>query len=782
MTLHLRKSPVALALMCALPWIASAQQGIALRMQTTITPLPDSKSDVPAPLYMEGERLQGTTERETEASGNARARSRGQAFAADWMRFDQRTNELTAIGNVHLEQGAYVVDGVRLRYDLDTERGVMEDARYAVNPRATGNLPIAAPAPLTAPVVTPFGAPAGRPPRQVSGRGAAQRVLFEGPGLFRAQQASFTTCEPGNDGWQMRAEDLDLYRDKGMGVARHAKVDFHGVPSFYTPYFSFPLHNERKSGFLAPHYGTSSTSGVEFSVPYFFNLAPNYDLTVTPRVMLRRGVQLRNEFRYLQPDYRGTFNYEALPNDRLADTSRQLLTLKHSQTLWNSWTAAVDATKVSDDRYFTDLSNSVGLTSQSNLTRQVSLSRGGVWGDGGTYGFSALVQGWQTLQNDPLVPLVAPYSRKPQLTLTAQRLDTLGTDFNFEGSYSQFDHPTLVRGKRIMAYPSLSLPLQTAAAYFTPKAGLHMTRYFIDPKTSALPDASRVLPIFSATTGLNFERNTNLFGNAYTQTLEPTAYYVYIPNRNQNNLPNFESGLQDINFATIFSENQFSGNDRINDANQLTLGVRSRLIQPSSGTEWLRVGLAQRYYFKPQEVTLPDVPPRSNQSSRSDLLAAVSGTVAPHLTADVGWQFNTDERRSARSNIALRYQPQQGKLLNLAYRQNVSSNIRQVDISGQWPVANGWNTVARWNYSMQDQRLLEGLAGLEYDGGCYRFRFVAHRVSTATTRSNTAFFLELELNGLTSVGSNSLDLLRRNIAGYWRADPRAARPNEYSVP
>ncbi len=778
MTFHLRKTPVALALMCALPWTAHAQQGLRLRLQPTITALPDGKSDTPAPLYMEADRMHGYTEREIEASGNAHARSRGQAFAADWMRYDQRSNEVTAIGNVHFEQGAYTADGLRLRYDLNTDRGVMENVRYGVNPRETGNLPIA----VSAPVGTAASAAPGVPARAIEGRGVAERVLFEGPGVFHAKKASFTTCEPGNDGWQMRAEDLQLYRDKGVGVARNAKVDFHGVPAFYTPYFSFPLHNERKSGFLAPHYGTSTTSGVEFSVPYFFNLAPNYDLTVTPRAMVKRGLQLRNDFRYLQPTYRGQVTYELMPNDRLADTSRQLFKLQHTQTLWNTWTAAVDVTRVSDDRYFTELASSVGLTSQTNLTRQASLSRGGVWGNGGTYGFTAQVQGWQTLQTDPQVPLVPPYSRLPHLALAAQRLDTLGGDFNFEGSYTQFDHPTLATGKRVVAYPSLTLPLQTAAAYFTPKAGLHVTRYFMDSKRSTLADASRVVPIVSATTGLNFERNTRLFGNGYTQTLEPTAYYVYIPNRNQDSLPNFESGLQDINFATIFSENQFSGSDRINDANQLTLGARSRLINPDTGVELLRVGLAQRYYFKPQEVTLPGVPARSNQSSRSDLLAVLSGTVAPHLTADVGWQFNTDERRTARSNVVMRYQPQQGKLLNLAYRQNTSTSIRQVDVSGQWPLANRWKVLGRWNFSVQDRRMLEGLAGMEYDGGCYAFRVVAHRLSTATATSNTSFFIELELNGLTSVGSNSLDLLRRNVTGYWRADPRAARPDEYNVP
>ena len=503
-------------------------------MQTTITALPDTKSGTQAPLYMEADRMHGHSERETEASGNARARSRGQAFAADWMRYDQVSNELTAIGNVHFEQGAYTADGLRLRYDLNTDHGVMEDVRYAVNPRETGNLPIAVRAPAPAPLAPPppSGARARAPARAIEGRGVAERVLFEGPGVFHAKKASFTTCEPGNDGWQMRAEDLALYRDKGVGVARHAKVDFHGVPAFYTPYFSFPLHNERKSGFLTPHYGTSTAGGLEVSVPYYFNLAPNYDLTVTPREMVKRGLQLRNEFRYLQSSYRGVLTYEFMPSDRLADTSRQLFKLQHTQTLWNGWTGAIDVTKVSDDRYFTELSSSVGLTSQTYLTRQASLSRGGVWGNGGTYGFTALVQGWQTLQTDPLVPLTPPYSRLPQLTLAAQRLDTLGGDFNFEGSYTQFDHPTLVTGKRVVAYPSLSLPLQTAAAYLTPKVGLHMTRYFIDPKSSTLADASRVMPILSATTGLNFERSTKLFGNAYTQTLEPTAYYVYISNRN----------------------------------------------------------------------------------------------------------------------------------------------------------------------------------------------------------------------------------------------------------
>jgi LPS-assembly protein len=727
--------------------------------------VPDNKAGKPAPIYMEADRVQGFGDRETEASGNSRARSRGQAFTSDWMRFDHRYNELTAIGNVHFEQGAFTVDGPRLRYDLDTERGVMEGARYLISPRATGNLPTAS----------------GAAP-SFNGRGTAERILFEGPGQFHAQRANFTTCEPGDNAWNIRTEDLQIYHDKGVGVARNATVEFKNVPFFYSPYFSFPLHQERKSGFLAPRYGSSSNSGFEVSAPYFWNMAPNYDLTVTPRVLSKRGLQLRNDFRYLQPTYRGEFHYEILPSDRVYDGTRQLFTMKHTHTLWNGWSGTLDINKVSDSKYFTDLSTSVALTSQTYLTRQGSLSRGGAWGNGGTYSFTGLIQSWQTLQTDPLAPLTPPYSRRPQLSLVAQRLDTWRGDFNFESNYTDFAHPTLVRGKRIVAYPSMTFPLQTPAISVTPKIGLHMTRYSIDRSNSTLPDTTRVLPTFTTLGSMTLERNANIFGNAYTQTLEPTAYYVYIPYRDQSNIPNFESGLQDINFATIFSENQYSGHDRINDANQLTLGVRSRLINPNTGFEVLRAGLAQRYYFKAQQVTLPGEQARNNQSARSDLLAALSGTIAPNLTVDLGWQYNTDTRQTQRTTIAARYQPQQGKLLNLAYRQSESASIRQIDVSGQWPIAKNWNAVGRWNYSVQDKRTLEGVAGMEYDGGCFIFRVVAHRLSTATSTANTSIFLELELNGVTRVGSNSLDLLRRNISGYTRHDPHASRPNEYFVP
>ena len=720
-------------------------------------------------MYMEGDRLQGHSDRETEAQGNARFRGRGQSIAADWMRHDRRDNELTAIGNVRMEQGTALTEGARLRYNLDTSRGLMENARYSLSPIETGAAPGARTAGTSA-------APA------FDARGTGERIVFEGPGLFRAQQASYTTCEPGDDSWLIRAREMHIDKNNNIGTARDAKVEFLGSTIFYTPYMWFTLHQERKSGFLTPSYGNTTTGGFELTVPYYWNMAPNRDMTIAPRLMARRGVQLRSEFRYLELSYRGDLQAEYLPNDNVTGVNRHLFKFNHAQTFANGWAGTLDLNKVSDGKYFSDLTTHIALTSQTYLTRQATLSRGGAWGNGGTYSFSALAQGWQTLQSDPLAPLTPPYGRRPQLTFTAQNQDVLRSDFDFYSSYTDFSHPTLVNGRRAVAYPSLSLPLTAPYGFVTPKIGVHATRYVIDQNnTAALPDKSRVLPTFTADSGLLFERGANFFGKSYTQTLEPKLYYVYIPYRDQSLMPNFESGVQDINFASIYSENQFSGHDRINNANQLTLGVNSRLIDPDTGVELLRVGVAQRYYFSPQRVGVPGVALRSNQSSKSDLLAALSGNIAPHWTADFGWQYNTDTAATQRMSVAARYQPQPGKVLNLAYRHQVDS-FRQFDISGQWPIFSKWNAVARWNYSTQDKRLLEAVAGLEYDGGCWAFRIVGHRLSTATNTSTSAVFVELELNGVTRVGSNPMDVLRRNISGYTRYDPRQSRPNEYFVP
>jgi len=761
---------IMLAILCALPPAASAEQGLKLKPQSSLILIPPAlREDIP--LFLEAGRLQGHSERETEAEGDVRLRKRNQALYADWMRYDKSTDEVAAQGNVRLERGADVVEGARLRYNLESDRGFMENPTYMLHKSRDVS---------TRQNLATGAVGQRRVFQRTDARGTAERILFEGPNQYRAKRAEYTSCGPGNDDWYLRAGDLQIDTDRGVGVARDASIVFMGMPILYSPYLSFPLHQERKSGFLAPHYGSTGRGGAELTIPYYWNIAPNRDATISPRVMSRRGVLLNGQFRYLDPTYAGEARVEYLPDDNArGGTQRHAYFLRHNQTLPNGWYGTLNLQKVSDDTYFTDLSTQIAVTSQVLLPREGTIGRNGTWGNSGTYTMSAMVQRWQTLQADPLVPVTAPYDRLPQLTLTAAHQDILRSDFDFIGQYVGFDHPTQVTGRRSMVYPSLSLPLQTAFASVTPKLGLNVSHYAINPNAAGFTDQNRTLPIFSTDGSMVFERPLSIGGASHLQTLEPRLYYVYIPYRNQNGIPVFDSGQQDINFATIYSENQFAGWDRINDANQITLGVTSRFVNTETGAERLRAGVAQRFYFDTQRVSLPGVPLRTGTSS--DLLAAISGAVAPHWTAEAGWQYSTNFSQTQKFNIGARYQPQPGRVLNVSYRETLNL-LRQTDVSTQWPVGKGWTGLARWNYSLRERRSLEGLLGAEYNGDCWVLRVVAHRFATATQQASTTFFVQLELNGVSRIGSNPLDTLKRNIGGYSVLDPRIQRPDETKSP
>jgi LPS-assembly protein len=490
--------------------------------------------------------------------------------------------------------------------------------------------------------------------------------------------------------------------------------------------------------------------------------------------MSKRGIQLGAEFRYLDPTYNGDARVEFLPDDRQANRSRHAYFWRHTQSFQSGWATAVNVNRVSDDKYFTDLSSLVAVTSRAVLPADFLVARSGAWGNTGSYSFVAQAIDYQTLQPDPLVPITPPYDRKPQLLFNAFRQEIWGADFDLVSSFNDFRHPTLVDGRRAVAYPNFSLPLQTSYAFFTPKIGAHLTRYWVNDNNQGIVSQTRTVPIVTADSGLIFERNMTFTGIPLIQTLEPRLYYVYIPFRDQSRLPNFESGQLDVTIATMFLENQFSGHDRINDANQLTFGVQSRFIHPDSGIERLRVAVAQRYYFQDQRVTLPGIAPRPDTRASSDLLAALSGTILRSWTADLGVRYNTDLGELQQFNVATRYQPSVGRVLNLAYRETADL-VRQTDVSFQWPITANWTALARWNYSLRDKRTLEALAGFEYDGGCWAFRAVAHRFATALNETSTSIFFQLELSGIAQIGSSFTDVLRRNVRGYTRLDPGTAR-------
>ncbi|MEO1767277.1 LPS-assembly protein LptD [Thiobacter aerophilum] len=737
-----------------MPAAPSSESGAVLAppsepLPLALTPeLPRARppAEGPTPVFVRAREIRGHQDREVEAEGDVEVRKLGITVNADRMTYDLPSDTVSARGNVRVQTDNALARGPELSLHLETQTGHMTAPRYML--------------------------------AQEHARGEAAKAEFLGEDRMRLTDASYTTCGPGQDDWFIRAGELYIDRSANEGVARHARVEFMDVPLLYTPWISFPLSRARKSGLLAPSFGTTGNSGAELTLPYYWNIAPNYDATLTPRFMQKRGLQLGGEFRYLMPGYGGTLQAEYLAHDRVTDTNRSRLSVQHQQQFGNGLAGALNLQRVSDDNYFRDLSTLVAQTSQNLLPREGLLT----YGVGGL-SVLARVQRFQVLQ-DPLAPIIAPYNRQPQVNVAYSKLDFLGTDLRFTGEYADFRSTGLVSGRRFVIYPSVSLPLAASWGYFTPKAGVHYTRYSLDQTTLAFPDATgtvrpyasdatRTLPILSLDTGLVLERQAGLFGQDMLQTLEPRLYYLYVPYKDQSRLPSFDSAEADFNFAQIFSENRFSGQDRVSDANQLTVALTSRWLEPITGQERLRAMLGQRLSFRMPQVTLINAAPKDR---RSDFLASLGGLIAPGWSLDSAWEYNPNLRHTQRYNLALRYAPQPGQVANFTYRFN-RNDLRQLDASAQWPLAAQWHGVARWNYSLQDRRLLEGIAGVEYNKGCWAVRLVAHRFTTATQHTTNALFVQLELAGASSLGSNPLSLLRQSIAGFTPSEPQLGTYN-----
>ena len=408
---------ITLLVLCAVPLAVAAQESLQLKPQRSLLSRPASRQES-GPVFIEADKVEGRSENEVEAEGGVKMRRLKQSINADWLRYNATDQELEAAGHIRLEYEGAVLEGTRLRLNLGTERGFLDEPAFKFTP-----VPRAPPPPPGTPGYLPLattgrrGIPTMPTSEPLESRGGADRLLFQGPDFYRIEQASYTTCGPGNDDWFIRARELDIDKNRDLGVARGASIVFLDHTMFYTPYISFPLHQQRKSGFLAPHYGSSTTTGAEITMPYYWNIAPNRDATFYPRMMSKRGLQLGSEFRYLDNDYNGEARIEYLP-DRQLNQDRYGYFFKHAQAFPNGWTGAFNVNRVSDDRYFTDLSTLVAVTSRVTLPNEAVLARTGAWGDG-TYAFSALGQQWQTLQTDPLAPLTPPYNRMPQVTFTA---------------------------------------------------------------------------------------------------------------------------------------------------------------------------------------------------------------------------------------------------------------------------------------------------------------------------------------------------------------------------
>jgi LPS-assembly protein len=720
-----------------------------LKLSREITPArPD---DGRRAVFITADNITGREDVETVAVGSVELRRAGSTLSADRLTYWPIEDEMDAVGNVRLTKEDDVMTGPHLRLRISDSIGYFEQPVYSIKRPAN--------------VMSPLDLP--REP--TVGSGEADRLDFEGEGHYRLSSATYSTCAPPNRDWYTKADEIRLDYDREVGEASNAKVIFKGMPILYSPWLSFSLNSQRKSGFLSPTFGSSTTRGLDFTLPWYWNIAPNMDATITPRLMTRRGVQFNGEFRYLDHRYSGQTRVEYLPKDHLTGTNRSAYSILHNHVLASNLSGLLNLNGASDATYFTDLSSRLSATSQANLIRQGVLAYSGGWWNSTLHALR-----YQTLQN-PASPVGVPYYMLPQATLTAARPDLPGgLAFNLASEFVNFGHPTQVTGRRTMVYPQLSLPLLGPAIFVTPKVGLHATRYSLDRQDAGVPNQqSRQVPIFSVDSGMVMERNMEWQGRSLLQTLEPRLYYVRIPYRDQSQIPVFDSGVADFNFAQIFAENRYAGSDRIGDANQVTAVLVSRFIDPSTGAEIVRGAVGQRFYFNNQQVTLPSETARTN--SKTDILAAVSGQVLPRTFADVGWQYSPSLNHSERFNAGVRWQPEINKVVNASYR-FTRDQIRQVDFSAQWPIAGAWYGVARYNYSIRDRSLVEGLAGLEYDGGCWVARLVLHRIATQIGTTSSAIYFQLELNGLARIGSNPIDMLKRNIPGYGIINQPTADP------
>ncbi|WP_029527008.1 LPS-assembly protein LptD [Polaromonas glacialis] len=740
------------------------------------------------PTFVFGDKISGRPDLETVIEGNAELRRGATSMRADRIEYYQPDDQLKSTGNVRINNAGNRFEGPELQLKLDRFEGFFTTPRYRF--------------------------------LQNGGNGQAERVDFIDDKHFTAHRASYTTCERGNEeswkpAWEMTATRVDFDLDREVGVATGAVVRFKQVPILAFPKISFPLSDKRKSGFLPPTLGLDSLNGFEYRQPYYFDIAPNRDATFSPAIMVKRGVDLAGEFRYLEPTYSGQLRANVLPGDKLRGRDRWSYSLQHVGAIDTGVSAIggvglnLNLNKVSDNDYWRDFPVATGQVTQRLLTQDALLS----WSKG-YFSSSVRALKWQTLQdvNSPIIP---PYDRLPQLTAAYTRFDApllglgSGFDWSAQADFTRFSADERLtkqpNGNRAFSRLQVSRPWLAPWGYVTPKVQLHATSYqFESPLANGATSVSRVVPTFSLDSGLTFERDASYFGRSFTQTLEPRAFYVRTPYRDQSFLPNYDSGANSFNFATVFTENAFVGNDRISDANLLTLGLTSRLIDPATGAEAVRLGVAQRLRFDDQRVSLPaigttPVPGALPVTDRvSDLLVGASVNWVPQWTFDSTVQYNPKIRESELASIGVRYNPGNYRTVSAAFRRqrNIS---QQIDVGWQWPINDLWGdkgqdlgagrgqgggryySVGRLNYSTLEKKLVDAVVGIEYDGCCWIGRVVLQRSQNSTVTSNTRILFQLEMVGFSRIGSSPLETLKNNVPRYQNLRDKISPPSRFTT-
>ena len=660
----------------------------------------------------------GTRGAITTLEGNVAVREGSRTLGADRVRIDREQRTAEASGHVFLRENGFVIEGRRGDVDLDSGAFRLDRADYRAS--------------------------------DLHAQGVARRITRDEAGVSRFDRATYSTCPRDDEDWQLKADSVELDPDTRQGTATNALLRFKGVPIFYTPWFRFPLGDERMSGLLAPSFGSSSSSGFTVGIPYYWNAAPNFDATLEPRYLSNRGGQLRSEWRWIGPAGYWQLDNEYLPGDDRFGEDRVLTRIVHDGHFGEGWRTHIDAANVSDDAYFEDLSSNLSLSSQSQLRRRADLRWSGPPGN--------LLARYETFQ--ALDQSRGPYERSPQLAFEgAQRHG--GLEVDYEGEFVNFQRRASDTGTRLNARPSVGYPIETPGWFLRPRLGWDYTAYDLDRKTSTGPDnPDRSLPFASLESGLIFER----FGDRYRQTLEPRAFYVYTPEESQDDLPVFDTGEFDFSFAQLFSERRFTGPDRMADANRLTLALTTRLLDRSQGREVLRASIGGIHFFDDRSIQLPDQPVETRDNSDVAAELALQPTEAWRSDLDLRWNPELDKITDG--SIDTRFDGGGNRIVNFGYRYTREQK-EAVDFAFAWPLSPRWLAVGSTRYSLRDEHNFETLLGAEYESCCYQVRTLARRYASGQEQEN-GFVIELVLKGLGNFGDDAGSLLDRAILGYSR--------------
>lgn len=693
-------------------------------------------------------------------------------------------------GDVQLDQGEHRVTGQKMTYDSNTGIAlVREDVNY-YTPRLM--------------VLSPSGSydtnkgfgsfdDAEFLLPQRHGRGTADLVNSLDTDHSQMFGVQYTTCPPGHMDWFLKAPDLSLDMSTNTGIAHDVTIDFLGIPVFWTPYINFPITDDRKSGFLSTEFSFDAVNGIEAEAPYYLNLAPNYDLTLYPRVITKRGLQTGAAFRLLTPVSYDYIYGSYLPHDMVydkeygltGDHERGQFMLVHSMTLNDSTTMSADYNWVSDDNYFHDLSSDLSIISSTYLDRNVKLN----YADGDDLRISTRMQDFQVIDAG-IGPGSYPYRRVPQVLLDWGNYDALeGPEYTLDAEVVRFQRSLELGAWRLDAKPTFSWPFTSYFGYIVPTLAWRYTDYDLSEQQQPnLPPGSpllaqnpfigdahfsRSVPIFDIDGGLYFDRDVD-DGN-YLQTLEPRLYYLRVPYRNQDGIPIFDTLGTTFSYTQLFSNNTFYGGDRQADANQVSYALTSRLLDPSTGAEILHADVGQIRYFADRKVqlgttcTAPNIPIGCTPAATSlfsDIAGDISYTLNDEWTVTHQQLWNPVTRQTDLGNVLFQYHPAYRQVVNLGYQYQRSPFIKQTDFSFSWPLTSNWSVVGRWNYDKVSHITLEDFVGLEYDNCCWNFQILhRHMVIGAGTFDNV-FFFQLSLKGLVTAGRHLDDLVESGILGY----------------